>query len=156
MLRTCASCAARIPQTAPRCASCKTRYCGRDCQKRHWKGGHKQICDQIKRRGGAEQCQAEKQYKDTVAVAVAKCAADTKGQTCYICFGEGDEDEGLVRMCACRGTGGYAHLSCLVRQAEMATSDPAEKTGASVIDTLANSKIRFDSVKRMTQIQNTS
>ena len=30
------------------------------------------------------------------------------------------------------------------------------KLGASVIDTLANSKIRFDSVKRMTQIQNTS
>ena len=28
--------------------------------------------------------------------------------------------------------------------------------GASVIDTLANLKIRFDSVKRMTQIQNTS
>ena len=28
--------------------------------------------------------------------------------------------------------------------------------GASVIDTLANSKIRLDSVKRMTQIQNTS
>ena len=28
--------------------------------------------------------------------------------------------------------------------------------GASVIDILANSKIRFDSVKRMTQIQNTS
>ena len=30
------------------------------------------------------------------------------------------------------------------------------KLGASVTDILANSKIRFDSVKRMTQIQNTS
>ena len=106
--------------------------------------------------GLPSRAQAEDHYDEAVAVAVAACAADTAGQRCYICFGEGDEDEGLVRMCACRGTGGYAHLSCLVRQAEMATSDPAEKTGASVIDTLANSKIRFDSVKRMTQIQNTS
>ena len=32
----------------------------------------------------------------------------------------------------------------------------AGKTGASVIDLLANSKIRFDSVERMTQSQNTS
>ena len=30
------------------------------------------------------------------------------------------------------------------------------RIGASVIDILANSKIRFDGVKRMTQIQNTS
>ena len=33
---------------------------------------------------------------------------------------------------------------------------PEKKNGASVIDILANSKIRFDSVKRVTQIQNTS
>ena len=33
---------------------------------------------------------------------------------------------------------------------------PAEGLGASVIDLLANPKMRLDSVKRMTQIQNTS
>ena len=33
---------------------------------------------------------------------------------------------------------------------------PTSKVGASVIDILANLKIRLDSVKRMTQIQNTS
>ena len=130
MLRTCASCAAQIPQTAPRCASCKTRYCGRDCQKRHWKGGHKQICDQIKRRGGAEQIHADKQYKDAVAVAVAKCADDTKGQTCYICM-EGAErrhtaNEGLVRMCACRGTAGFVHVSCLAEQAKILVAEGKE------------------------------
>ncbi len=128
MLRTCASCAAQIPQTAPRCASCKTRYCGRDCQKRHWKGGHKQVCDQIKRRGGAEQCHAEKNYKEAVAVAVAKCAADTKGQTCYICTQalHWKTKEGLVRMCACRGTAGFAHVSCLAEQAKL-LNDEAEE-----------------------------
>ena len=94
----------------------------------HWRRGHKQICKKIHRGGNAEQYHADKKYKEAVAVAVEACAADTKGQTCYICFGEGDEDEGLVRMCACRGTGGYAHLSCLVRQAEMATRNtPSRK-----------------------------
>ena len=38
----------------------------------------------------------------------------------------------------------------------MLFNPPLHKLGASVIDILANSKIRFDSVKRMTQIQNTS
>ena len=128
MLRTCASCAAQIPQTAPRCASCKTRYCGRDCQKRHWKGGHKQLCDQIKRRGGAEQCNAEKRHKDAVAVAVAKCADDTKGQTCYICTQalHWKTKEGLVRMCACRGTAGVAQVSCLAEQAKILHEEAEE------------------------------
>ena len=72
--------------------------------------------------------QADNLYEEAKAEAIAACAADTAGQRCYICFGEGDEDEGLVRMCACRGTGGYAHLSCLVRQAEMATRNtPSRK-----------------------------
>ena len=47
--------------------------------------------------------QAENHYDEAVAEAVQACAEDTAGQRCYICFGEGDEDEGLVRMCACRG-----------------------------------------------------
>ena len=128
MLRTCASCAAQIPQTAPRCGNCKTRYCGRDCQKRHWKGGHKQICDQIKRRGGAEQCNAEKQYKEAVAVAVAKCADDTKGQTCYICTQalHWKTKEGLVRGCSCRGTAGFVHVSCLTEQAKILVVEAEE------------------------------
>ena len=63
--------------------------------------------------------QAEQNYDEAVAVAVAACAADTAGQRCYICFGEGDE-EGLVRMCACRWAAGFVHLSCLARQAEVA------------------------------------
>merc|ERR1712129_61314 len=33
---------------------------------------------------------------------------------------------GIVRGCACRGTMGLAHLSCLVRQAEMAVKEAEE------------------------------
>ena len=51
-----------------------------------------------------------------VTAAVAACAAETGGATCYFCLDDG-ECEGLVRGCACRGTSGFAHISCLARQA---------------------------------------
>ena len=43
------------------------------------------MCKKIHRGGNAEQYYADKKYKEAVAVAVAKCTEDTKGQTCYIC-----------------------------------------------------------------------
>ena len=58
---------------------------------------------------------AAQKYTEAVAVAVEKCARDTAGQTCYIC---GEDSTGtLVRGCACRGTAGLAHVSCLAYQA---------------------------------------
>ena len=39
------------------------------------------MCKKIHRGGNAEQYNADKKYKEAVAVAVAKCADDTKGQT---------------------------------------------------------------------------
>ena len=105
------------PTRAPRCGDCHTRYCGRECQKQHWKeGGHnKDICKKIKRGGGAEQYYADKKCAEAVAVAVEECADDTQGQTCYICTEalHWKTKEGLVRGCACRGTAGFAHVSCL-------------------------------------------
>ena len=68
--------------------------------------------------------QAEPRYNEALQTAVAACAADTVGQTCYICLGPGDEEEGLVRMCACRGTAGFAHVSCLARGAHVGRADP--------------------------------
>ena len=64
------------------------------------------------------EAQAAQKYEEAVKVAAEACAEDTAGQTCYICHGEGDEDEGLVRGCACRGATGYAHVTCLARLAE--------------------------------------
>ena len=58
---------------------------------------------------------------EAVAVAVEACVEDTKGQTCYICTQalHWKTKEGLVRMCACRGTAGFAHVSCLAEQAKI-------------------------------------
>ena len=57
--------------------------------------------------------QAAQKYEEAVAVAVEKCADDTKGQTCFICTQalHWKTKEGLVRGCACRGTAGFAHMS---------------------------------------------
>ena len=41
------------------------------------------MCKKIHRGGNAEQYHADKKYKEAVAVAVEKCAADTKGQTSW-------------------------------------------------------------------------
>jgi hypothetical protein len=69
----------------------------------------------------------KEKYAEAAKEAVEACAAETRGQTCYFCLDDG-ESEGLVRMCACRGTAGFAHLSCLVRQAQVATGKNGEDT----------------------------
>ncbi len=69
--------------------------------------------------------QADQLFGEAVAEAVEECAEDTAGKTCYICYGEGDE-EGLVRGCACRGENGSAHVSCLARGAQAAVERDAD------------------------------
>jgi tetratricopeptide (TPR) repeat protein len=85
------------------------------------------LCKKIKRRGGAEQYHADKKCEEAIAVAAEACAEDTAGQTCYICTQavHWKTKEGLVRMCACRGTAGFAHVSCLAEQAKI-LNDEAE------------------------------
>ena len=76
ILTTCAACAAPLAHDAPRCIRCKTRYCDATCQHDHWRRGHKQICKRIHRGGNAEQYNADKKYKEAVAVAVEACAVN--------------------------------------------------------------------------------
>jgi hypothetical protein len=122
-LTKCAVCATELGLTlGKKCGRCSTRYCGPECQVQHWKeGGHDTLCKPIKKAGGAEQYNANKKYAEAVAVAAEACAEDTKGQTCYICTQalHWKTREGLVRGCACRGTAGFAHVSCLAEQAKI-------------------------------------
>jgi hypothetical protein len=131
ILTKCAACATELGLTlGKKCGRCSTRYCGPECQKTHWEeGGHDQICKPIKRAGGAEQYNANQKYAEAVAVAAEKCAEDTKGQTCYICTQalHWKTKEGLVRMCACRGTAGFAHVSCLAEQAKILWEEAEER-----------------------------
>ena len=131
ILTQCAVCATELGLSlGKKCGRCSTRYCGPECQVQHWKdGGHDKLCKILKKAGGAEQYNANKKYAEALAVAVAKCADDTKGQTCYICTQavHWKTKEGLVRMCACRGTAGFAHVSCLAEQAEILVADAEER-----------------------------
>ena len=128
ILTRCACCAAPLPHPAPQCGRCKTRYCGLACQTTHWEGGHDTLCKKIKRGGGAEQYHADKKYAEAVAVADKACAADTKGQTCYICTEvvHRRTKEGLVRGCACHTTEGFVHVSCLAEQAKLLFAEAEE------------------------------
>ena len=133
LLTTCTVCRVPLGSGGKQCGRCGTPYCGPACQKKHWEeGGHDKLCRKIKKGGGAERCYAQKNYAEAVAAAVKECAEDTKGQTCYICTEsiEPRTKEGLVRMCSCgdrdgvaAGTAGIAHVSCLVRQAQIACDD---------------------------------
>jgi len=130
ILTQCAVCAAELGlSSGKKCGRCSTRYCGPECQVQHWKeGGHDKLCKLIKKAGGAEQYNANKKYAEAVAVAATACAEDTKGQTCYICTQalHWKTKEGLVRMCACRGTAGFAHVSCLAEQVKILWAEAEE------------------------------
>ena len=130
ILTQCAVCATDLGlSSGKKCGRCSTRYCGAECQKQHWEqGGHDQLCKKIKKAGGAEQYNANKKYAEAVTVAAEACAEDTKGQTCYICTQalHWKTKEGLVRMCACRGTAGFAHVSCLAEQAKILVAEAEE------------------------------
>ena len=139
LLTQCAACAAPLGfSSGKKCGRCSTRYCGPECQEQHWKeGGHDQLCKKIKKAGGAEQYNANKKYGEAVAVAAEACAEDTKGQTCYICTQalHWKTKEGLVRMCACRGTAGFAHVSCLAEQAKILVAEAEENNlGSDALD----------------------
>ena len=130
ILTQCAVCATELGLTlGKKCGRCSTRYCGPDCQVQHWEGGgHDQLCKKIKKAGGAEQYNANQKYTAAVAVAAEACAEDTKGQTCYICTEAVHRrtKEGLVRGCACRGTAGFAHISCLAERVKILCDEAGE------------------------------
>ena len=130
LLTQCAVCATELGLTlGKKCGRCSTRYCGAACQKQHWEGGgHDKLCKAIKKAGGAEQYNANTKYAEAVAVAAEACAEDTKGQTCYICTQalHWKTKEGLVRGCSCRGTAGFAHVSCLAEQAKILREEAEE------------------------------
>jgi len=130
ILTKCAVCATELGLTlGKKCGRCSTRYCGPECQKQHWEGGgHDKLCKTIKKAGGAEQYHANTKYAEAVGAAAEACAEDTKGQTCYICTQalHWKTKEGLVRGCACRGTAGFAHVSCLAEQAKILFAEAEE------------------------------
>ena len=105
ILTNCAACAAPLAHDAPRCVRCKLRYCNATCQHDHWRRGHKQMCKKIHRGGNAEQYNADKKYKEAVAVAVEACAESYEFSTCRATLRSRIKRlDGLKSPCAYGGT----------------------------------------------------
>ena len=130
ILTQCAVCATELGLSlGKKCGRCSTRYCGRRVPGAALERRRpRPALQKIKKAGGAEQYNANKKYAEAVAVAAEACAEDTKGQTCYICTQalHWKTKEGLVRGCACRGTAGFAHVSCLAEQAKILVDEGME------------------------------
>ena len=46
----CEYCSGKRSDTMLRCSRCKAvKYCSKDCQKKAWSGGHKEVCNGIKK-----------------------------------------------------------------------------------------------------------
>ena len=75
----------------------------------------------IKKAGGAEQYNANTKYAEAVAVAVGEMRGGHEGpDVLHLHAGPPLEDQGGPRArCACRGTAGFAHVSCLAEQAKI-------------------------------------
>ena len=117
VLRSCASCAEQTDANLL-CARCHTLYCSRRCQKTHWaSGGHKQTCVGIAR--ARRDTDTEVQSRALARVSHMSGGAPDEA-CCLFCLDRGDVTDPLLRGCACRGSFGWTHATCLVRSAEAA------------------------------------
>ena len=111
LLRSCASCAEQVDETLC-CARCHTLYCSRQCQKVHWaSGGHKKDCKGIARAYRDTNLEAQSRALARVSHMSGGAPGDAR---CLFCLDEGDATKPLMRGCACRGSFGWAHVTCLV------------------------------------------
>ena len=85
-----------------------------------------QICGAIASGGGAEQYNADKKYAEAVADAVEECADDTEGQTCLFVWRMARRRASCVGARAA-GQSGFAHVSCLARQAKILVEEAEER-----------------------------
>ena len=130
ILTQCAVCATELGLTlGKKCGRCSTRYCGPECQVQHWKeGGHDKLCKKDKEKRRRRAVQRKYEVRGGSDGRGGGVRGRHQGQTCYICTQalHWKTKEGLVRMCACRGTAGFAHASCLAEQAKILVAEAEE------------------------------
>ena len=80
-----------VHKTCGRCQA--TFYCGQECQKKHWRGGHKHVCIAPEERKASQQPDS-------------KAAAE--GDECCICLEVITEDQKLILDC-----GHIYHVECI-------------------------------------------
>ena len=122
-LRSCESCAGQTDANL-HCARCHTIYCSRACQKAHWNsGGHKKACAGIARARRDTDLDVQSRALARVAHMSGGAPDDAR---CMVCLDEGEAAEPLVRGCACRGSSGWTHATCLVQSAAARAPPPGQ------------------------------
>ena len=116
MLRSCASCAEQTDANLS-CARCRTLYCSRTCQKKHWISGHKKACAGIARAHHDTDIEAQSR----ALAHAARMSGGAPNDARYLfCLDGGDTEDPPLRRCACRGSFGWTHMGSLVKSAEAA------------------------------------
>ena len=117
-LQTCASCAEQTDSNLW-CARCHTPYCSSECQKAHWaSGGHNKACKGLARARRDTNLEAQSRALARVSHMSGGAPNDAR---CLFCLDNGiDTLDPLMRGCACRGSYGWTHATCLVKMAEAA------------------------------------
>ena len=96
MFKECIVCQAPASKGCSRCKAPYIRYCGKECQAKHWQGGHKTEC---------KPCENNQGNKWVIP----------KDAECNICL---ERDDLLIPLgCACRGKSAYGHLACRAKAA---------------------------------------
>ena len=117
---SCGSCAVQTDATL-RCARRHTLYCSRPCQVAHWAGGHKKDCKGLARARRDTDLEAQSRALARVSHMSGGAPNDAHYLTC---LDGGDVADPLMRGCACRGSSGWTHATCLVKMAEAARAPP--------------------------------
>ena len=126
ILTNCAACAAPLAHNAPRCVPVSTRYCNKTCQ--HATANRSKACEKYTAAATQSNTTPTKNTRRPSRSRSRGVSNDTKGQTCFICTQalHWKTKGGLVRGCACRGTAGFAHVSCLAEQAKILVAEAEE------------------------------
>ena len=121
-MASCASCG-KQSDALKTCTACKSvKYCGRECQTAHRKH-HRKACKN-RARELAEEAELISVLRDATMKPVGEDSPylpvvdlPSEGACCWICLGEGDDEQGmpLMRECACRGDAGFSHPLCLAK-----------------------------------------
>ena len=129
ILTQCAVCATELGLTlGKKCGRCSTRYCGPECQVQHWKeGGHDKLCKPIKKLAAPSSTVQQELRGGRRGRGGGVRGRHEGPDVLHLHASLALEDEGGSRAdVACRGTAGFAHVSCLAEQAKILFAEAEE------------------------------
>ena len=117
ILTTCPACAAPLAHDAPRCVRCKTRYCNKLASMTTGAAATPDFVN-VFTAVATKQYHADKKYGSRRR-GVGGAGRHKGPDVLHLHAGPPLKTKEGLRGCACRGTAGFAHVSCLAEQAKI-------------------------------------